>query len=257
MMQKAIKGLRSVHIKNVLRKEDDLFLSRQDHKFVVPKKHIRNILKFLKTDFSYIHFGNGFICKYHNIYFDTDDYKFFNLHRQGKYNRIKIRTREYKNGIQNKFLEFKKKVRGIKTEKKRIQLDANFSSPKLLNQSFVTENLKKYKLQAGDLKKETEIFYKRISLIAKDLQSRITIDFDICVCNKKSDLIKIMPEYFILEVKSKKYPKSISQFLRKEYKIREESFSKYCIALCLLEDKLKKNKWKTLLKKYFSKNFIK
>jgi len=238
-----------LHLEKILQKKDELFSTRKEFKFIIPLDKLSPVINFLQQDFFCSHFGEDFIFKYHNIYFDSSDFKFFRLHSQGKYNRIKIRTREYKNGAINKFLECKRKVKGakIKKERQRIisdNLDLIPSFP------FIKKELKKYNLKPSDLKNKTEISYDRINFVSKDFKKRVTLDFDIWA-QKNSKKVPIAANFFILEVKSEKFPKKIVQFLLRNYKIKEEKFSKYCVSLCVLEKNLKRNKWKTILKKYF------
>ena len=249
-MREIIKNLQKVHVKEFLDQEDDLVTFRQEYKFIVPLEYLNDILDSLKEDFFYSHFDHGFVYKYHNTYFDTKNYTFFNLHRQGKYNRIKIRIREYKNGVQNKYLECKRKIKGVKITKERAQIDLSINDIGNCDEKFLDSNLQKYQVKQENLVNITETFYNRVNLISTDRKKRITLDFDIHAKNNNSNDIKIIPGYFILELKSRDFPKKIIKLLHKEYKLREENFSKYCVSLCLLNQNLKKNRWKRILKKY-------
>lgn len=250
-MQNLINSIDGLILKDIPKKEDPLYFSRQDYKFIIPVELIEGILNFLKEDFFCRHNSNNCIFHYYNYYFDTDDYKFFNLHKQGKYNRIKIRIRNYESETKSSYLECKRKAKGKCNQKERCKINVDMNQNDVLMNELVRKNIKHYNLKPSDLKKRTEIAYNRINLMGKAQKSRISLDYDIVVKNDEKSWSKIVPGYAVLEVKTNEYPKKIIKFLRRSYKIRETDFSKYCIALCVLEDNLKKNKWKQVLKKYF------
>lgn len=117
-MKKIVKNIDGLKFVNIQNKEDSLFLSRTDYKFIIPLNLITDTINYLKKDFFCHKYKENCIFQYHNIYFDTDDFKFFNLHRQGKYNRIKIRVRNYKTGKKIAILSAKKSTKVKKQEKK-------------------------------------------------------------------------------------------------------------------------------------------
>jgi len=249
-MQRILNKITGLEFKGSDHTEDLLFLSRQDYKFLVPMNCLEDLLHFLKVDFFCNQFEEECIFHYHNIYFDTQDYKFFNLHRQGKYNRIKVRIRNYKNGKIGRYLECKSKYRGTFTIKQRQRLKGKSDNIHQLKSNILTENLKRYNLTAKDLVNKVETSYNRIRLTAKGGDTRISIDFDLEAGLNDQKMQHITPNHLILEVKSNKFPKKIIRFLKSELGIRETNFSKYCVSLCKLNDTLKHNKWKQILKHY-------
>ncbi len=252
-MQKIINNIDGLSFTGLKAKKDQYFLSRKDYKFLIRLESLENVLNCLKADFFCNEYEEGYIFKYRNIYFDTKDYKFFNLHRQGKYNRIKIRIRNYENGTKNRFLECKRKSKGEQTIKERIEINKSMDDSESINCDTVRDHLKKYKLTPKDLINKTEISYNRINFIEKKNKMRASIDFSVTAKLNEGKGRKIIPNHFILEIKSKKYPKKIINLLRNTFSIREEDFSKYCVSLCILQKDLKKNKWKQILKKYCQK----
>lgn len=245
----AVKNLQTLDLEDFFKKRDPLTSSRKEYKFIVPIEKLPEILEFLKEDFLAVTDKNNFIHKYLTFYYDTDDYKFYNLHRQGKYNRIKIRVREYQTLTYNSFLECKRKIKGKKTKKYRMEItnkDKDF-----LNQNFIKKNLARHGLTKDDLKNTLQIAYERIFLLAKDLKKRLSIDFNVRAKNDSKKL-NVMPKYAILEIKSRTVPKKIITYLKREHKVRQSGFSKYCIGLCLLNKDLKSNKWKQALKHHYA-----
>ncbi len=245
-----VKSVPNLRFQDVDKEADLLFLSRQDYKFLVPLQHLEGILKFLAEDYYCKSYNDECVFKYHNTYFDTEDYKFFNLHRQGKYKRIKIRVRDYKNGKKSKFIECKRKERGFLTTKRRQEIASDTDFEDALDQSIVREDLAPYGLEAGDLSRLTHTVYDRISLRSKDGRTRISLDFNLESGEEGVGLRPIVSDHLILEVKSNDYPKDIIAFLRSKFKVREANFSKYCVSLCVLNPELRRNKWKQVVKRY-------
>lgn len=119
-----------------------------------------------------------------------------------------------------------------------------------MNSNIIVDNLREYGLSPSDLTKKTEITYNRINFIEEEANIRVTIDFDITVHGNSGKMCKIIPNFFILEIKSNKYPNKIIKGINKNFHIRETNFSKYCVSLCKIENGLKTNKWKQIIKKY-------
>ena len=60
-------------------------------------------------EYNILEVNNDKFSEYESLYFDQEDFKFYNDHHRGKSNRLKIRIRKYKsNGLA--FLEVKKKA---------------------------------------------------------------------------------------------------------------------------------------------------
>jgi len=239
--------MQSIPIERFFGHKDPLASNRKEYKFLVPMVHLETVLDFLADDYYFCNKGDECIFRYNNTYFDTLDYTFFKHHRQGRFNRIKIRTREYSDLVTETYVECKMKVRGSKTRKKRVQR-TGFDSG--LDYDFVHENLDKYGLKVADLKSQTNIRYNRMFLTSKAFDQRITIDLNIYAKKFGGVGREVLPRHFVLEVKSSKIPKEMTRFLKSVLKVRRTGFSKYCVSLCLLDESLRRNKWKQILKRY-------
>ncbi|MCT4592055.1 MAG: VTC domain-containing protein [Candidatus Gracilibacteria bacterium] len=240
-----IKNLKKINLKELV-KNDSFFSARKEYKFIIQKKHMLDVLNFLRDDFCFVVADDDSLTSaYESVYLDTEDYLFFNLHRVGKLKRIKIRTRLYKGGFGDQFIECKKKLSSLKVEKYRYKIEGD----QILDPDLFEGELLKHGLKFADLKKETTVNYNRINLISNDLSEKVTLDFDLNAQNQNGE-VSFLGNYFILEVKSRSFPKKIAKFLKTNYRVQENGFSKYCIALCLLNKDLKKAKWKHIFKKY-------
>jgi hypothetical protein len=251
LIEEALNKLDKINIKDLIARKDPLSKARKEYKFLVPLKTLPEILAELKEDFFCSTHDEGDFFSYASTYFDTEDLSFFNTHRRSKPNRIKVRIREYKSGVRNAFVECKKKRKGIYSEKDRKKIGENPTinwTREVLGEDCIVGNLECHSLRHEDLEQTMHIEYKRIFLIAKDFTQRVTIDFEINCTGKEDKSAKIIPEYCVFEVKEEGIPKKIMQNLRRKYKIRQQGFSKYCVAMCTLNSEVKKNRWKQTLK---------
>jgi hypothetical protein len=232
--------VKHLQLSDYLKRKDQLFDKRQEYKFLVPIKHLNELVDYLSKDFFLVKRGESSSSLYSTRYFDTENFHFFNQHRKGKYNRLKVRMRSY---VDNEaFLECKRKVKGLIVKKRRENL-------KKLEGHFLHEELEKEGKSLEDLVNRVDISYLRIFFVSKDYKRRVTIDYDIRYehQNQKGILTK---DYVILEVKQQGYPKDLAKFLVKNFKVREGNFSKYCLTVCKVKPDLKINKWKQILKNY-------
>jgi len=246
-LAKALQRFESMPISALSGNDLDFF--REDFKFIIPCHEIDLVFDFLKSEFLCAQdigeTDEDRLFHYKNIYLDTSDYLFFNKHRQGKYNRIKLRTRSYENGHGLTFAECKKKIKDLRTRKKRIQINDDSS---LTVSDFFDGFLKEYGLSVADLTRKTNIDYSRVHLLSRDTQTRITIDTNIRSSFADGNEVAILPHHYILEVKSNTSPRGLIKFLQSQLGIRETAFSKYCVSLCILEPSVRSNKWKQILK---------
>lgn len=254
MMQEIIKKVEGLIFKEISHEENPFYASRLDYKFIIPVQSLEALLNFLKDDFVCYKHGEEAVFKYHNTYFDTEDDLFFHLHRKGRVRRLKIRIREYRNGKINRYLECKKKGRGGVTSKERESINFSTDLEQVLNSEMVRRNLEEYGLKTSDLKQKIELFYDRLSFSAKDGSVRITLDQDIKAKSTDGREVEVLPGYMVLEMKADVEPRAIIRFVKKELRVREIDFSKYCIALCQLFPGLKSNRWKPIFKKYIALN---
>lgn len=213
--------------------------SRIDHKFCVPTTLLEPLLAlFFEHNFSVIEFESKNISSFYEThYFDDKNLQSFQDHRCGKFFRQKFRWRKY-GETGDEFLEKKEKTKGLKTKKERF-------TP-IKNKNFATQLQSKF--NTAPLSKSLTVVYERHAFLSADLQTKITIDQDLTIDDKK-----IMPDFFILEIKTPKISANgfsvIKKFLH-SHRVRKISFSKYCVGMCHKHPNLPKNKWKQIFKKY-------
>jgi hypothetical protein len=214
-------------------------LSRVDTKFVFGLKIFKKILLDLKEHYFVLDVNGVRINAYRSLYFDTDDFRFYSEHHNGKTNRSKIRFREYvDSGLC--FLEIKQKRNKGITDKSRVRVDGIKESLNKEQKEFINNVL------GNDMEIKAKHWNKfnRITLVNKTIKERLTIDLNFNFeGNKKSGAIDNM---IIAEVKQEKvnYASAFMRMIKKNG-VRPFRISKYCIATASLYPELKQNNFKS------------
>lgn len=219
-------------------------MNRTDKKFCLHRRLLPQILDALKDEYSILCIDGETIFQYDNTYFDTKDDRMYINHQNGKRNRYKIRARQYVQSNTN-FLEVKFKTNKGRTIKERIKRPDLISEFKGHELDFLKE-VSPY--NPSELYPKIWSTFKRITLVDKNFSERVTIDT--CPGFKNPDNEVILENLVIIEVKQSRAnkPALITEVLAAN-RIKQQSFSKYCVGRSLLEDKLKKNNFKPLLLK--------
>ncbi len=226
-------------------------MDRTDSKFCLHRSQLPDILEALKHDYSILEINGESIFPYDTTYFDTADDRMYINHQNGKRNRYKIRVRQYVVSKDN-FLEIKFKNNKGRTIKERIRRP-DFNPEFKDNELNFLQNSSPY--PGSDLQPKILSFFNRITLVDNQFTVRVTIDTLPRFKNQEKEII--IKDLVIIEIKQSKNNKTalINHVLRKN-KVRRQGFSKYCIGRSLLEENIKKNKFKPLLirlrKEYFN-----
>ena len=219
-------------------------LDRVDAKYALPVDFLEELLQTLVNEYSVLQVAGQRSPAYETTYFDTPDRMLYQMHHNGKLNRYKVRYRRYA-ATNTGFFEIKKKSNKRRTIKKRISLRTN-------TEAKVEANTFCYSL-LGDITHSLQpslyVYFRRITLMNRQRDERITIDIDLHFARPDNDTQAHRPYLMIVELK--RFGKiSESRFLRltKKYRLRPMPFSKYCIGNCLThESGLKINNFKSIL----------
>lgn len=212
-------------------------MNRIDTKYLIPVCRIPELLKRMDGNYRVLEIKGERISSYNNIYLDTPDFVFFSQHIRGIPGRCKVRFRTYLNTGKT-FLEIKKKTSGNRTVKWRI---VNRLTAENNCDSEAMGFLDQY-LQGEELSLQPVISneFRRITFVDKEMNERMTLDFDLTYrCNGSGlfDLAGIA----IIELKKNSFPsRSNTATILKNIPVRPTGFSKYCIgvsALCNVEKK--------------------
>lgn len=218
-------------------------MNRIDTKFAFDKNTLIRILPLLQENYFSLEIEGKRALTYESLYFDDPSYTLFHDHHNRRTNRYKVRIRNY---VESDlfFFEIKHKIKG-RTDKHRVTTNGFHEELNPAEKQLIIDNIhKKYHLQPTLSNK-----FKRITLVNKTENERLTLDFNLMFKDDKQEVN--LNELVIAELKQPKLNRqSPFYLLMKTIKLRPYRLSKYCIgAIELLgEEKLKYNRFKKKLK---------
>jgi hypothetical protein len=212
-------------------------MERFELKYPMPVNRIGDFLLSIDGNYRILEIGGLRIFDYKSVYLDTEEHDFYCQHVTGKAVRIKVRYRTYiDTGVT--YLEVKKKDNKNHTRKHRIVNEPEDDG--LCNCDAIRFLRPQICFNTGRLLPMLEGEYKRITLVAKDLNERVTIDFDMRFAGGFSCIN--WPLLAIVELKRKKLSdRTPASKVLKSLSVRPAGFSKYCIGSAALYDLPKKN----------------
>lgn len=217
-------------------------MNRVDEKYIIPFKLIDQILIDAAPFYKILDINNLRLSTYKSLYYDTPRFDLYHSHQRGKSNRYKIRSRNYVDSDAS-FFEIKHKNHKGRTIKTRIEQD--FELCKTLNDIQI-EFLKTHSsLNHTLLEASLWVHYKRITLIHKNFNERVTIDLELSFESQKKS--KGFPDIVIAEIKQEKFKGSEFIQILKKHQLRSGSVSKYCLGMLSLNTELKQNRFKEKL----------
>ncbi|MFH0864853.1 MAG: polyphosphate polymerase domain-containing protein [Bacteroidota bacterium] len=241
-MESTLKELNDFQPISLQEMDNVKLMDRRDTKFIFKIDILPAILKEAKKYYKVLEIDNNKIQNYSSLYFDTDYFKFYTDHHNGKMNRHKVRFREYTDSKLH-FLEVKFKNNIGYTRKKRIEIPEEIFQRGTLSDDemgFVEERLK---YNPEHLSPKLSVKYSRITLVHYGLKERATIDLNLSYKNNSQK--KEFNGMIILEVKQDKLSlqSDIIQIMRK-YRINNVRISKYCLGINSLFPFVKYNRFK-------------
>jgi hypothetical protein len=218
-------------------------MKRTDTKFVINKSNLPKVLETLLESYRVLEIKKRRIMNYSSLYLDTDDFKFYLDHHNGRVNRTKIRQRKYVDSDLT-FLEIKKKNGKGETNKFRIKIDDFETKLSEKSKEFIaeiTENT--YNLQTSLWNS-----FNRITLVNLEENERVTIDLNLTYT--VNDKEKKYSNIVVVELKQSRFErKSLVVKALKDIGHNPYSISKYCIGVANLYQNLKQNTFKSKLLK--------
>ena len=216
-------------------------LDRMDTKFVFNYNQLPVILGSLQEYYKILDVNGVKESRYETLYFDTEDFKLYNDHHNGRTNRYKVRYRKYVDSDLVFFeVKFKNnKGRTLKSRvKRKIMHDViEGKSTNLLNE--------KTPFSSEGLQSKLWVNYSRVTLVNKVSTERLTLDLDLLF--KNGEQMQRYDHLVIAEVKQEKIGASPFIDVMKMHHVREGSISKYCFAVIALMADIKKNNFKSYL----------
>ncbi len=212
---------------------------RTDIKYLVRLVDIPSILSTFSSDCFILETNSQRISEYRTLYYDTPALTFYYDHHNGKRPRYKIRMREYLN-TNDIFLEVKKKENNLRTIKNRMPIKTMRQSLTPEMRAFLTQF---YDDSPDSLKPVIWNTFRRITLVNKGSNERITIDLGLSFFNQTNSLQ--LSHLAIVEIKQSKFNReSIIITALKEKGYQPISVSKYCTGMAFLRPDIKRNRFK-------------
>ena len=216
-------------------------MNRTDTKFMLSRNRLSALLESAALYYDVLEVEGERNSRYQTLYFDTPDFVNYLEHQNGKRHRFKIREREYMESHLS-FLEIKEKSNKGRTAKSRIKLNEILPELSESSKMFIAS-------KAGDsevLEPKLWNSFRRITLVNKSANERVTIDTDISFYF--GELHASLNELVIVEVKQggvNRHSPLIS--FMKGNLLRPDGISKYCLGVALLYPHLKSNTFKEKL----------
>jgi hypothetical protein len=214
-------------------------LDRIDTKFTFSRNKLPLILEQIKNDYRILEINGLRIGRYETRYFDTDDFRLYMHHHNGKLNRYKIRFRKYVDSDIT-FFEIKLKRNTGVMNKKRVQVD---DIDDVIRGTAEELLLNKTRIPASFFKPSLNVFFSRMTFVNRNSKERLTIDTSLGYSNFSKNIS--FPNLVIAETKQERSGTSPFISVMRRNHIRTSSVSKYCLGIASLVDKIKKNNFKS------------
>lgn len=219
-------------------------MNRIDTKFCAPAGQLKELLDICREHYYVQEIGDVRLATYDTLYYDTDDYSAFRIHRAGKAPRQKIRARCYVDGGGDTFIEVKNKTNKGRTKKKRT------SFPYELFERFMDDAQANAFVQplcfwdTSELSPALRISFRRITLVNKEKTERVTIDTALEFHNPRTGLDYDLSDIVVIELKRDGNKPSRMLNILLDMRIMPAKFSKYCTGIMLTTPGIRLNRFK-------------
>ena len=229
-------------------------MNRLDTKYVVPVPVLAELLADAVPYYMIqLNMAGERQASYRTLYFDTPDCSMFHQHVLRRLVRDKVRIREYADSGEF-FLEVKHKDNHGKTRKQRVEVNARFDDTRdiqwnqmLLDVRHDHHDRALYVPHAETITPHLMNEFQRITLVAKNMSERITIDSGLRFNNLRTGQRAALTEVAIIEVKRDGLLHSPFHDILLRHSIHNMGFSKYCIGSALTNNTLRTNNLKEKL----------
>lgn len=233
-MFKTLKKFDAISLTEMDARMGSIGLDRMENKYVIHSSMLEKILKELQEDYVALEIKWIREFKYHNIYFDSPDYRFFHEHGKGYKMRTKLRTRKY---VDSKIAFFEFKQRFYENMRK-FKFDIKPSKHgRFTNRcAKFTEQLYRSTYQKNlDTKISPSLSteYIRFTLCNKRSDERITFDSKVTFTNTRNKKTRpyMLSDIILVETKSG-YETHSAEWMFDKLNIRKmDGVSKYCLGL--------------------------
>ena len=229
-------------------------MNRIDTKYAVPLAALPAIMQAAQADYFAQEIDGKRIATYDTMYYDTNTLDMYIRHHDRQLVRQKIRVRQYVDSNLT-FLEIKRKNNKGRTKKKRIVVPGFDITAATLGESkretWSVEDFiaAKSRYAWSELTPHLRTTFHRITLVNKAKTERLTIDMDLNWENVISAESKTYPNLVIVELKRDGNVPSKMTHIMLDHRIHPLKISKYCIGTALTTPDIKKNRFKSKIRK--------
>ena len=229
-------------------------MNRIDTKYAVSIAVLPLILEAAKADYFVQEIDGKRIATYDTVYYDTDTLDMYVRHHDRQLVRQKIRVRQYVDSDLT-FLEIKRKNNKGRTKKKRISVPGfditgeTFGEGKRSLWSVEDFIASKSRYAWAELSPHLWTKFHRITLVNKAKTERLTIDMDLVWENVISGDKKTFTDLVIIELKRDGNVPSKMTNIMLDLRLHPLKISKYCIGTALTTPNIKKNRFKSKIRK--------
>lgn len=239
LIQSILEKFDKIHLEEMDRVQ---LMDRVDTKFTFSLQSLIDILPELNKYYKVLEVADELLSEYESLYYDDKNFSLYRDHHRELRDRFKVRYRKYVNS-NIAFLEIKHKKNG-RTEKSRIRTEGICHEMTKEQLEFVAEQ----GLTRKDLAPSLMNRFKRITLVNKTLNERLTLDIDLTF--EWEDKSIVLTNIVIAELKQERALRTSPFYsLMKRNLIRPLRVSKYCVGMITIYGKaaIKYNRFKKKL----------
>lgn len=225
-------------------------LTRIDNKYITHSTDLETMLSSLTNGFDILDIGDRREFTYATRYFDDAERRAYYEHHQGKRKGFKVRTRRYlEAGLC--FVELKMKEKRSTTIKHRLAY--GYDKYETLNSEALQFIKNRYNAHYGkyfeyQVRPVLDIEYRRLTLVSKTREERMTIDTDLMFSNGQHGLYAPRG-IFIIETKSNNGRGLADRCLQSKHHYPIKRCSKYCVGMAALSEVARYNHFLPTMRK--------
>ncbi len=228
---------------------------RLDVKYIVPRGAIGELADRLKDTHRVLEIEGLRAFGYDTTYYDTRELRAYRDHLQQRRRRFKCRARDY---VDSGLRTFEVKLKGPRGRTVKHRMDyadgcvAALSEPAL---GFLRDCVERtYGVPpAGDLRPALLVAYTRVTLVAPELEERLTLDFGLAFRAPDGASGRILRGGVVAESKSALGGGSAERALRALGVRPVPNCSKYCLGVGLTRSEVNSNPLRPLLRRHFAR----
>lgn len=225
---------------------------RIDTKFIIQPETMMRLLDHFDGQLEVLTIDQRRAFTYDSVYFDTPRLRTFRAHLQGRRRRFKVRTRSY---VDSNFTVLEVKTKGLRgrTEKLRINHDADAATLDDTALDFITETLSNYEVDhagelAENLRPQLRTGYRRVTLVGKYRPFRLTLDATLALADNHH-ATHTLADRVLVEAKTADDRDPVISALH-HMGVREVKMSKYCAGISLLKPDIPHAPWNPVINRH-------